>query len=167
MKRLITALAAFALALTVGTAPAGASTEGWSWPHARYHWANVSVEDHTGALWDVSRAVAIWGSGLYYRPCKPGTPCVRVYERAMGANGLDGYSVLGFSGRAMVNVTVYVNDSYNSTDAVRRLSTLLHELGHALGLGHDDYADVMYPANYGYLTISRYERWELWEIYLR
>lgn len=166
-----TVLAGAAGAVAVFAAPASASVEGPTWNHAPHSFGDVQVEDHTGNLWPVTTATSMWGSGLHYGPCRS-SQCVRVYETDNGPDGVVGDTTYGSGGNGQFsNVTVYLNDYYGRTSTPgQRLEAVTHELGHALGLGHDDGSGggVMFAAVDGaHTAISPLERTEVADLYLR
>jgi hypothetical protein len=172
--RLATVLAAGAGAVTLLAAPAAASVEGPTWNHAPHSFGDVAVEDHTGNLWPVVTATDTWGSGYHYGHCRS-SQCVRVYESDNGANGVVGTTTYGSyessSGERFSNVVIHMNDYYGRRiTPTQRLEAITHELGHGLGLDHDDGAGrgVMYFTIDGYHTrTSPLERTELRNLYLR
>lgn len=172
--KIATVLAAAAGAVTLLAAPASASVEGPTWNHAPHTFGNVEVEDHTGTLWPVTTATSTWGSGYHYGRCHS-SQCVRVYETDDGANGVVGAthysSYETTAGERFGSVAIYMNDYYGRRfSPAQRAEAITHELGHALGLGHDDGSGrgVMYSYVDGYHTdISPLERSELYDLYLR
>lgn len=173
-QRIAVVLAAGAGAVVLLAAPASASVEGPTWNHAPHSFGNVAVEDHTGNLWPVTTATSTWGSGYHYGRCRD-SQCVRVYESNDGANGVVGSTTYGSyqtgSGERFSNVIVHMNDYYGrQLTPAERLEAITHELGHGLGLGHDDGAGrgVMYATVDGYhVATSPLERTELYDLYLR
>lgn len=171
--RIATVLAAGAGAVTVLAAPASASVEGPTWEHPAHSFGSIEVEDHTGSLWPVTTATSTWGSGYHYGRCQT-SQCVRVQETDAGPNGVVGSTTYGAyptsSGERFSNVIITMNDYYGRRfTPTQRLEAITHELGHGLGLGHDDGADhgVMYSTVDGYHTdTSPLERSELYSLYL-
>jgi hypothetical protein len=119
------------------------------------HWARngfghpqIYFTDHTSSAWPVTAAVPVWneaqGVDSWYRwatcPSTSGILCVHVYNDSFGANGWVGETDYSYntSSRNFVDGSVWVwfNDSY-STSAARKRKTACHELGHALGMGHN------------------------------
>lgn len=172
--RIATVLAAGAGAVTVLAAPASAAVEGPTWNHPAHSFGSIEVEDHTGSLWPVTTATSTWGSGYRYGPCRT-SQCVRVQETDAGPNGIiglttyDAYTTI--SGERFSTVVITMNDYYGRhLTPGERLEAITHELGHGLGLGHDDGAHhgVMYSSVDGdHTDISPLERSELYDLYLR
>ncbi|MCY1141230.1 hypothetical protein OWR29_24800 [Actinoplanes sp. Pm04-4] len=125
--------------------------QGWEDPYVRFN-------DHSGASWPVSSVVPKWNTvqniDSEYRwnscPAVSGSRCVDVFSGNYGA-GWTGRTTLywasGSSGAfSNSNAMVQLNDYYDSASiGGTRNNTTTHELGHALGLGHNVYSgDVMY-----------------------
>jgi hypothetical protein len=125
--------------------------QGWEDPYVRFN-------DHSGASWPVSSVVPKWNTvqniDSEYRwnscPAVSGSRCVDVFSGNYGA-GWTGrttlYYVSGSSGAfSNSGAMVQLNDYYDSASiGGTRNNTTTHELGHALGLGHNVYSgDVMY-----------------------
>lgn len=156
-------LALLALTVALGI-PASASTATPTWSHYAGHGPYVMVDDHTGYLWPVHAGVNAWSYGLRYGPCKT-DQCVQVYEVNWGRNNLVATETWTSSGSKVTGATIRVNDAYEYLSYADRLQTTMHELGHALGLGHDGGQDCMNAYIRGYDTVSSYERGELTTIY--
>ncbi|MDQ2851502.1 MAG: hypothetical protein M3Y49_12350 [Actinomycetota bacterium] len=166
---LLTLVAGMSVALA---SPAHASIEGPTWAHTAGHWGNVSVEDHTSGAWPVKTAVATWGSGLYYRSCGTSNQCVKVSEKNQGDTGQIAITSQSWTQDAkgkthFTPLTITINSYYNTrTTAAVRSQVVTHELGHALGLGHDTWNDVMNADGvHSYNVVSPQEREELRNIY--
>lgn len=164
IRRLTVLIATLTAAILLAASPAQASTLGITWNHSSGHAPYVMVEDHTGWAWPVTAGVSKWSYGLHYGHCY-NSQCVRVYEVNWGRNGVVGKTNILYSGTHFVSATIYLNDAYSYLSYSNRLQAATHELGHALGLGHDSYWDVMHPSICGCLTISSYERSELAWLY--
>lgn len=172
MRRVIPTIgatfAALALLIAPLATPASASVEGPTWNHAYRQAPYVMVEDHTGYAWPVTAAVQHWAFGLHYGNCY-NSQCVQVYEGNYGYNGRPASTTYTYypSTNRFTSVRIYFNDAYAWLPYADRLQAVSQELGHALGLGHDGYADVMSPYICGCTYISGYERVELDYLYLR
>ena len=175
MKRLTyAAIAAVAAASFAVPTPANASVEGPTWLHAAHHWPNVRVEDHTGPLWPVRASVTAWGSGLHYQACGTSNQCVKVYERNLGNTGTISYTTQVYTtdggGKThWAPLQIVINSAYNNRyPYAQREQIVKHELGHALGLGHDTTPDVMNDDGvHSYNYISPANRADLYNLYIR
>lgn len=168
MKRIVIAVALALTALLANAHPAGASVSGYTWKHVAGHWPVVYVEDHTDGHWSVTGAVKGWGSGLRIGSCRAGAGCIRVSSPARGNAAPLGQSFIYASGRTITRVNIVLNRSDEAQPATVRKVAALHELGHALGLGHDpSYHGIMGPTAWGYDCINSYERRLLAGIYAR
>lgn len=169
-----TVLAAAGGAVALLATPASASVEGPTWVHGPHTFGSVQVEDHTGDFWPVTASTSSWGSGYHYGRCY-NSQCVRVYETDDGDNGVVGETYYDShqtsAGQRFSSVTIYMNDFYGRQySSTQRQEAITHELGHALGLGHDSGSGrgVMYSYVDGYHTsISTLERTELSQLYLQ
>ena len=110
--------------------------------------------DHTPDAWPVDAAVPVWneaeGVDSWYRwancPFYAGTHCVGVYADYYGNTGWVGLTNHNFNSTTREfydnQVTVYLNRTYEAQiSAARRRKSTCHELGHALGLGHNSNAN--------------------------
>lgn len=124
--------------------------------HPNLHWANegyshpqVRFNDHSGANWPTDAAVAKWNqaqgidSHYLYNNCpfQAGARCVDVQSANYGATGWTGYTTYTYDSAYNFtdnNTLTRLNDYYphGSTGQTYR-SVVQHELGHALGLGHN------------------------------
>lgn len=125
-----------------------------------YHWGrtvspfNLSVGDNVSAVWDasLSGAATDWSvstvlntnvvAGKSSRNCRPTNGRVEVCNNKYGNNGWLGIASIWANGDHIVQGTVKVNDTYfntakYNTPAWRNL-VICQELGHTLGLGHQD-----------------------------
>ncbi len=128
------------------------------WSHSGTAHATIYFADHTTSAWPVDAAVNVWnqaqGVDSWYRwdscPILAGTHCVHVWNANYGDNGEVGTTIYTWRGDFFVDGTVRIqmNDFYQTTPARKRKSTC-HELGHALGLGHNSSAgSCMISGNY-------------------
>lgn len=154
------------LSIAAGAQSAGASTEGVTWSHAARHWPVVYVENHTDSRWSVATSVRAWGSGLRVGACRSGAGCIRITSPARGKAAPMGQSLISVTGRRITGVTIEMNASDEAQPAAVRKVAAAHELGHALGLGHDkSHHGVMGPIAFGYDHINSYARKELAGLY--
>ncbi|HSH23756.1 MAG: hypothetical protein M3Q48_11250 [Actinomycetota bacterium] len=156
-RRRVLPLAATALAVAALAGPAGASH---SW--GNYHWARTSnpfelkLGDNVHSEWDsylgtasthwstsevLDTAIVAGGVGNLKR-CPPTAGRVEVCTTAYGRNGWLGLaSVWASSDGHITQATVKLNDTYFTkayNTASWRASVMCQEIGHTLGLGHDD-----------------------------
>ncbi len=122
------------------------------WTRNGYSHPQVYFVDHSGDAWPVTAAVPVWnraqGVDSWYRwancPGKRGTHCVHVWSDDYGDIGWVGLTnIVWNSNRDLVDGDVYVllNDYYSYLGANRRRKSTCHELGHALGMGHNSSAN--------------------------
>ncbi|MEV4416797.1 hypothetical protein [Catellatospora sp. NPDC049609] len=106
----------------------------------------VYFRDYSNANWPFSAAIPSWNTSpdidVWHRTsaCPSGSHCVTVYNGNYGATGLEGETTYSYytTSRTFVDGTVVikVNDYYHSTYSQRR-QTACHEVGHAIGVGHN------------------------------
>ena len=115
----------------------------------------VRVVDRSGPDWPVHAAAFLWRtSHVQLVPalsCGGPDPCVVVSEGRFGRNGWTGRTVAsrGLMSSFQSPVAIYLNDSYRLARPVR-LAVACHELGHALGLGHNNSATSCLHASAGF-----------------
>ncbi len=166
MKRIATAVVAALLAVLAGSQSAGAATEGVAWAHTAHRWPVVYVEDHTDQHWSIAASVKTWGSGLRMGTCRTGAGCIRITSPTRGSAAPLGQTYVYASGTRITSATIKMNASDEAQPASVRKVAAQHEIGHALGLGHDtSHHSVMGPTAYGYDYINSYVRKELAGIY--
>ncbi|MEW9556238.1 M57 family metalloprotease [Nonomuraea sp. NPDC050783] len=114
----------------------------------------VLFNDHSGATWPTTNAVYKWNqtpnidSWYTWNNCnQAGVHCVGVWSANYGATGWIGHTNLIWASTKpgqIRDADVQLNDYYTGTYFTRN-NVVTHELGHVLGLGHNDYwNDVMY-----------------------
>ncbi|WP_344171448.1 hypothetical protein [Pilimelia columellifera] len=115
----------------------------WTW--AGYYDPQVYFRDRTGPAWPVRETVRDWNQAVgidsYWTTgaCPDDRHCVNVHSADYGGTGWSGATSFTITyGRNFVDGTVVVrlNDRY-ATGAADRRSSTCHELGHALGVGHN------------------------------
>ena len=153
MKRLVVAVLLALSGLVCAAIPAQAAPYGWKWDSS-----TVVVSDKTDGGWPVAEAVAAWNRGgspvtLVYTTADC-THCIHVTEVAWidcalyggcPTNGWIGgdtdwsFNVDGSPTEAYIRLSNQTSEGATS----RRLHDTSHEIGHGLGLGHDDGRSVM------------------------
>ncbi|GGK19447.1 hypothetical protein GCM10010124_10050 [Pilimelia terevasa] len=126
----------------------------WAW--AGYPDPQVHFRDRTPRAWPVKEAVRAWNRapGVDSHWTDRGCPrerrhCVEVRSGDFGSGWAGNTTYRMTMGRNFVDgsVLVRLNDRYATSTADRR-STACHELGHALGVGHNtSTASCMYPVD--------------------
>lgn len=109
------------------------------------HWATGQwyVEDHTDNRWPVRAAVAAWNAGsigmhIGYGCLPSKYHCVKIVQGRYGATKWAGQAPYSYTANdhAFHAVSIQMNDSYSLT-ADQHMQAIVHELGHAAGLGHE------------------------------
>lgn len=149
--------ALFLTFMTLASAsPAAAVTQSWN----GYRWArtgplSVRVGDNVSTSWDLylNTAIKAWSAArnidfvrasgrTIAASCAPVYGGVQACSGNYGANGWLGYTNVWLSGGFIVQATVRLNDYYLKQPAYNtaawRQNTICHELGHSLGLDHND-----------------------------
>ena len=118
------------------------------WARNGHGHPQIYFADHTGAGWPVDASVAKWneaqGVDSWYRwatcPAVAGSHCVHVFSSNYGATGWTGQVTYQWNSSTTHfidgTVEVRLNDHY-AGNAQENRSNSCHELGHALGLGHN------------------------------
>lgn len=147
---------AFAISVVTFAAPAAAvitpSWNGYRW--ARTGTLGIKTVNRTSSAWTgyFNTALAGWSAasqidligsrGTYDSACRAAYATIQVCNGSYGANGWLGYANVWTSGGFIVQATVRLNDSYFQQDkydtAAWRASTICQELGHTIGLAHNN-----------------------------
>lgn len=124
----------------------------------------VHFNDHSSSAWPVMAAGAKWNEsccvdvtvGFGYCSSATGQHCVHVWSDTYGRTNSDGTPKwVGLttwsldSQRYFVenSMSVQLNDSYNDYSAAQHRNTACHELGHAIGVGHNaSKSSCVYPS---------------------
>lgn len=155
------AVKAVIAAVTAGFCAPGMAEHSWS----TYHWArttpsfDLQIINSTTSDWDVyvSEAVSDWSqssvlnmlevagdtSSKTRRRCQGGEGTVRICNLAYGNTGWLGIAGISISNGHIVTGYTKLNDTYYSSGSYYdtpqwRLSVTCQELGHNVGLGHQD-----------------------------
>lgn len=146
----------FAMAFTAFAAPAVAvTTSSWN----GYRWARTGVlgiktVNRTSSAWTsyfqpalsgwsaASQIDLIGSTGTHNPSCGAVFSTIQVCNGSYGTNGWLGYANVWLSGGRIVQATVKLNDTYFQQSAYDsfawRASTICQELGHAIGLAHNN-----------------------------
>jgi hypothetical protein len=152
------ALVVAAAMLSGPLAESAAASHSWS----SYHWARTTSEfdlqvgDNVSGPWEVTldRAVADWSTSDVIdlvevpgttsgRRCRPSAGRVEVCNAKYGANGWLGLAQIWLDGNGHITQGLAkMNDTYFNLstydDPVKRSQVLCQEIGHTLGLDHQD-----------------------------
>lgn len=132
--------------------PAYWTLDSWGQPQLYY-------VDHGGAgqTWDARGMAPVWDqinnlAVMYSNDCpsEVGVHCVYLESRNQGDNGTTGLFSYSYNSATHVFVagTITFNNFYNPNNATARLNTVCHEMGHAVGLGHNtSSSSCMYSSN--------------------
>lgn len=147
----VTLIMASAVAVPA-TAVTTASWNGYRW--ARTGTLAIKTVSHlstdwqryfTPALrgWSAASQLNLVGSrGAITSACNPVFATIQVCNGSYGSNGWLGYTNVWLSGGFIVQATVRMNDTYFNQDRYDtrafRVATLCHELGHTIGLAHNN-----------------------------
>lgn len=155
-----------AYALEAGRCPAA------SWRYNGRGNPLVQFSDHTPAPWPVSWAAGVWDTspavdvryGFNRCSTEAGAHCVDVRTEWNAANWVGMTYWRLDAQRAFVDAYVWVrfNERYAGIPTGQRQAAACHELGHALGVGHNTATDsCMYSSVADYRTVPNSNDWGL------
>lgn len=143
---------AFAAIATPATAITTSSWNGFRW--ARTGTLAIKTVDRTSSAWTgyFTKALTGWSAasqidlighrGTYDPGCRAAWATIQICNGNYGANGWLGYANVWTSGGRIVQATVKLNDTYFTQSRYNtpawRASTICQELGHTLGLAHNN-----------------------------
>lgn len=169
--RYLATIAAVALAFVSGAlvnaAPASAALGPARWEHPA-----ICVANLTGPRWSAATDDAVRNYGTHARlrmvyrdgkgSCAGWDQIIRIVAWRGGKNGVPGYAWLSWSGKFFTTVqTVHLNVFYGRATTWReRLHIVNHEVGHAVGLDHNNRNDSVMGGP-EQVWLSHYDREEL------
>jgi hypothetical protein len=155
----------------VGTAAAWCDHK---WAYGPFNDPQVYYIDFTGNSWPVTDAQVDWyqapGIDAYYRYHTAGCPgggrhCVNVREGSYGTAWY-GHTASTVSGGYFVDgsVTVELNNQVTPNDYTHRRSVACHEMGHAIGMAHNNSTNScmsipefpQHPSSQDYSVLNQY-----------
>jgi len=153
-RRSVTAM----LALAVFAVPLGLAVPASASPVTGCRFTESSVGVQVAGdvgTWHVGRALQIWngvhaGQPHLYLTTRPTAP-VKVRRYWSSGTAVDAWTSYRCGDQQPTTATIYVNAARRLSDA-SRATVSVHELGHALGLGHRPLAvqrSVMFPRLWG------------------
>jgi hypothetical protein len=156
MKRFLTAATFVAMAAVTATcAPpaasyAGTVTWGTPLPHTPGSYPRIIVDVHIGSGWRVQEGISTWGVPVTYGGCVSAVTCVRLTEvTSLGGNRVGLTTVALTDGPTVINIQLA---DYPTMTVLQARQDVVHEFGHALGLGHDNIGVMQAAITGAYLS---------------